>query len=865
MRMRIFTKVSLYMTFLCGTGPALAQTTITANGGLLSVQYTNSTSKENYQTLTDNNVNTKYLARYNACWIRYESPQSAIVTQYSISSANDAAGRDPKNWTLEGSDNGTSWTVVDTRTNETFASRFLTKTYNVAGAVSYLYYRLNITANNGDAYTQLSEWKLTGTLSGPAKPGGLTGTALPGAKISLTWSDNATGETGYRIDQSVDGRTFFSIATLPANSTTFTDSLLSSSTVYVYRVRSFDSTGYSIPDTAANVTTVAAPGGVIDLTNFINTTVTDPYNTTGNEGLAKAVDNSAYTKYLAWANTTWVRVYLPAGGIATQYAITSANDAVERDPKNWLFQASHDGTNWTTLQTQTNQQFNARQKRRLYTVNNDSAYTYYRLNINGNNGGAITQLAELEIYGTGTGEVNTGAPAAPAALTATGVSSNNILLTWTDVAGDETAYRLERSTDSSNWDLSEELNISSSKFFSVNLLPLTTYYYRVRTENSNGNSAWVYAKATTQTDVAPLTWQEHWSGHDELLSLVYSNSSVNIYFDEAVDRSATWMNQTFTDVWEYVKQNYGSFSDPKVNMVFHSVSGYSGGHPATVFDAHHDYRNAGDLGGQWTDSTGWNLGASIHEIGHIVEIGGKGVLGSPAFGIWGDSKWAEIFIYDVCKRLGRTADAQQAYNDAINGHDAFPKPATYWFRDWFYPIYTRADSSAALNRFFDLVAEYFPKHNGEYTRGMNLGEFVHFWSGAAQYNLSAQADTAFGWTRDLEIQFKQAQIDFPFTYPDQLPVPLVAAVAEVKPAIRSIWPNPASHILNIILPDAETVYTVDVYSMNGVKRLSQRLKGGYSTLNISSLADGVYIVRVSNNKKVVFTQKTVVNNYSAVR
>ena len=37
----------------------------------------------------------------------------------------------------------------------------------------------------------------------------------------------------------------------------------------------------------------------------------------------------------------------------------------------------------------------------------------------------------------------------------------------------------------------------------------------------------------------------------------------------------------------------------------------------------------------------------VHEVAHIVEGGSKNTQRSPQFGIWGDSKWAEIFIYDV--------------------------------------------------------------------------------------------------------------------------------------------------------------------------------------------------------------------------
>lgn len=860
MRMRNFTKLSLYVTLLCGAVPALAQTAITSTPGVLTAQYANSNAAENYPWLIDNSTSTKYYIARTSLWVQFEAARSATVNQYAITSANDFADRDPKSWNLQGSDDGRTWTTLDVQTNQAFATRFLTKTYSFTNTTPYLYYRLNITANNGAGATQFSEWKLLGTPGGPSSaPSGLSAATLPGYKVALSWSDNATNETGYRIESSLDAVTFLPRAVVGANVSSYTDTALSTGTSYIYRVRAINATGASVADTSDVVTTGSVVAGT-DLTNFTNDTVTDPYNTTGAEGLDKVVDNNVNSKYLAWAPTTWISWRLPGGAVATQYSITAANDAPDRDPKNWIFQGSNDGNNWVDLQVQTNQLFTTRFKKRTYVFPNTTSYTYYRLNITANNGAGITQLAELEINGTGNGIADTAAPAAPTVFATQAVSSNQIILTWNDNASTETGYRLERTTDTTNWNKAFVLAANSSRFFSLDLSPLTTYYYRLRAENASGVSAWVRASNTTLTDAVKAQWQEHWAGHTELLSLHYSNSSVNIYFDDAVSSSANWMNQDFTDVWEYVKQNYGSFSDPKLNMIFHSKSGYSGGHPAVVFDADHDYTNAGDLGGSWETREGWNLHASIHEVGHVVEGGSKGIHNSPSFPIWGDSKWAEIFIYDVMKRLGWEADAQQAYNDFVVKAESFPKPNTHWFRDWFFPIYDRADSSAALNRYFDLLAQYFPQHNGEYTRNLNLGEFVHFWSGAARYDLSAQADTAFGWSKDLEMQFRQAQIDFPFTYPSSLPAPLVAVAPVKEAAVLTIWPNPASNTLHLTLPSSGEVYTVSVYNVGGVRQLVRRIKGNYNHLDISSLPDGVYIVTVSDNKTVVHRQKVLINN-----
>lgn len=135
---------------------------ITKNGGLISAQYNSSKTTENYPNLIDGNTATKYyVGGKTALWIQYKSVVPAIVTRYTITSANDKETRDPKNWQLLGSNDGVHWDTLDTRVGELFATRFLKKVYAVNNNNTFFqYYRLNITANNGDTGLQLSEWEL---------------------------------------------------------------------------------------------------------------------------------------------------------------------------------------------------------------------------------------------------------------------------------------------------------------------------------------------------------------------------------------------------------------------------------------------------------------------------------------------------------------------------------------------------------------------------------------------------------------------------------------------------------------------------------------------------------------------------------
>lgn len=130
---------------------AVAYTTadLTDFGGSCEVSHTAVNANEDATKLFDNNSNTKYCAFIGSTdevSMTFHSTRSARLTSYAITSANDFEGRDPKNWRLEGSTNGTTWETIDTRSNETFSSRFEKKTYGVSPSKEYSHYRLVVTA-----------------------------------------------------------------------------------------------------------------------------------------------------------------------------------------------------------------------------------------------------------------------------------------------------------------------------------------------------------------------------------------------------------------------------------------------------------------------------------------------------------------------------------------------------------------------------------------------------------------------------------------------------------------------------------------------------------------------------------------------
>jgi hypothetical protein len=99
-----------------------------------------------------------------------------------------------------------------------------------------------------------------GTVSLPAAPTGLGISSARSDRIALAWSDNSSNEAGFKIQRSRDGVTYSWLATLGANTTTFTDTSVSPSTMYYYRVRAYNSAGGSnFSNTASAKTSAAAP------------------------------------------------------------------------------------------------------------------------------------------------------------------------------------------------------------------------------------------------------------------------------------------------------------------------------------------------------------------------------------------------------------------------------------------------------------------------------------------------------------------------------------------------------------------------------------------------------------------------------
>lgn len=187
------------------------------------------------------------------------------------------------------------------------------------------------------------------------------------SSVALRWIDNASSETGYRVERKVGNGTFAVYATLAANSTSYTDASVSANTFYTYRVLAL---GTSYNSAYSNEVALQVKPWINLALNKTTSTSTAP-NTSY---LGKfAVDGVATTRWTsALADPQWIYVDLQQS-----YYIQKVNIVWEAAAKNFKIQVSNNASTWVDVVT---------------TTNNTSLTTGYSI--------FSTQARYVRVYGT---------------------------------------------------------------------------------------------------------------------------------------------------------------------------------------------------------------------------------------------------------------------------------------------------------------------------------------------------------------------------------------------------------------------------------------------------------------------------------
>ncbi len=265
----------------------------------------------------------------------------------------------------------------------------------------------------------------------PAAPTSLVAGATSPNSITLVWQDVAINETGYQVERSTAGGSFSLIASVPANSSTFSATGLTENTGYVFRIRATNPAGASpYSNTATAVTPYSLPAAPGSLTGA----ATSPNSLT-----------------LAWQDvaineTGYQLERSTAGGSFSLIASLPANSIA---------------FSGTGLAENTVYAFRVR-------ATNPAGGSPY------SNTATVTTPYSL--------------PLGPTSLTASPATTTSVSLTWEDIAVNETSYEVERSTGTENFSVVAALPPNSSSFVSGGLAEGTAYTFRVRAVNPAGAS-----------------------------------------------------------------------------------------------------------------------------------------------------------------------------------------------------------------------------------------------------------------------------------------------------------------------------------------------------------------------------------------
>jgi len=238
-----------------------------------------------------------------------------------------------------------------------------------------------------------------GLVTTPAAPAAVYAAGSNRA-ITVRWLPSF-GATAYDVLRSTtSGGGYAAIASnLSASATSYMDTTATAGTTYYYVVHAKNSAGTSGNSPQFGAALLLSP--MVNLA--FGGTATDSAHLAGQEGIY-AFDGNAGSKWFNnnVATTGWVQYDFGANNaqLVKRYTVSSANDVPGRDPKDWQFLGSQDGTTWTTLDSQSGQTFANRYQQNTYPIGNTTAYRYYRLNITANSGDPSgLQLSELGLWG----------------------------------------------------------------------------------------------------------------------------------------------------------------------------------------------------------------------------------------------------------------------------------------------------------------------------------------------------------------------------------------------------------------------------------------------------------------------------------
>ncbi len=369
----------------------------------------------------------------------------------------------------------------------------------------------------------------------PAAPTHLTLVSETPSSVAISWTDNATNETGYVVERNTSGGEYAQLgSTLPANTTTYTDATASPDTQYCYRVKAVNAAGSSL---YSNELCVTMPPSAPTNLAIVSVTTTSIYltwadNATTETGyvVQRQTDGGAFTQVgstlpnntksftdrtIAIDTSYCYRVAAVNAGGTSDYSNVACTATVPAQPTNLVITAVTYNSYSLAWKDNSSVETGYVVERRIGsgpfaqvgntlpantttyvdpTTTPEAVYCYRVKAINASGSSAYSSQACAATP-----------PAAPTNLAVTVNSAPlSATLTWTDNAQTETGYVVERQTNGGPFSqLGGTLRANTTSTTDTSIVASTTYCYRVKATNTSGSSAYSNTACTSGAPSAP--------------------------------------------------------------------------------------------------------------------------------------------------------------------------------------------------------------------------------------------------------------------------------------------------------------------------------------------------------------------------